>query len=107
MPDYDICPRKKEMNLNNQNTIGSKWDENSLLEKLLAKKKVERIRTQQIRKSCGIQQVNEWIERSRRKWDEHVTGMDVESLVKISRLNIPAGKSPGRPERLCSDLILG
>ena len=31
--------------------------------------------------------------------------MDVEKLVKISRDNIPAGKSPGRPKRRWSDLI--
>jgi hypothetical protein len=41
------------------------------------------------------------------EWDEHVTIMDAERLVKISRDNIPAGiKYPGRPKRRWSDLIL-
>ena len=40
------------------------------------------------------------------KWDGHVTRMDAERLVKISRDNIPAGRtSPGRPTRRWSDLI--
>ena len=45
--------------------------------------------------------------RRRREWNEHVTRMDAERLVKISRDNIPAGRSsPGRPKRRWSDLIL-
>jgi hypothetical protein len=43
----------------------------------------------------------------RREWDEHVTRMYTERLVKISRDNIPAGRrSPGRPKRRWSDLIV-
>ena len=33
--------------------------------------------------------------------------MDVEILVKISRNNVPAGRSPGRLKRRWSDLIPG
>jgi hypothetical protein len=37
-----------------------------------------------------------WAERTRREWDEYVTRMDAERLVKISRDNIPAERrSPG------------
>jgi hypothetical protein len=44
--------------------------------------------------------------RRRREWDEHVMRMDAERLVKISRDNIPAGRSsPVRPKRRWSDLI--
>ena len=60
--------------------------------------KIDRIRSQQIRQFCCIQSINEWVER-RREWGEHVTRMDAERLVKISRDNIPAG-------RRWSDLIL-
>ena len=39
-------------------------------------KKTGRIRSQQIRESCGIQPINEWLERRRRRrrreWDQHV-----------------------------------
>ena len=44
----------------------------------------------------------------RREWDEHVTRMDAERLVKISRDNISAGRRfPGCPKRRWSNLILG
>jgi hypothetical protein len=59
------------------------------LVKIVGKTKIDRIRSQQIRESCGIQPINEWME-SRREWDEHVTKMDAERLAKISRDNIPA-----------------
>ena len=39
------------------------------------------------------------MERRRREWDQHVTGMDAERLVKISWDNIPVGRSPGGPKR--------
>ena len=45
--------------------------------------------------------------KKRREWDEHVTRIDAERLIKISRDNIPAEKSPGRPRRRWSDLIHG
>ena len=37
--------------------------------------------------------------RKRTEWEEHIGKMDAERLVKISRDNIPAGRSPGRPKR--------
>ena len=33
---------------------------------------------------------NKWVERRIRKWDEHVTRIDAERLIKISRDNYPA-----------------
>ena len=59
----------------------------------MAKTKIDRIRSQQIRESCGIQPIDEWVER-RREWGEHVTRMDAEILVKIPRI------SDKRTERL-------
>ena len=54
---------------------------------------------QQMIESCGVQSINGWVERRKRKCDEHVTRMDAERLAKISRDYIPAGrKSPGRPK---------
>ena len=80
-------------------------NEMKVLRKIVGKTKIDRIRSQQIRESCGIQPINEWVER-RREWDQHVTRMDAERLFKISRDNVPAGRrSPGRPKRRWSDLI--
>ena len=49
--------------------------------------------------TCGFQPTDRWVERERREWDEDITRMDTETLVKISRDNKPArGRSPGRPK---------
>ena len=53
----------------------------------MAKQKYVEIRSQQIRMSCGIQPINEWVE-IKREWDENVTRMDGKKLVKISKENI-------------------
>jgi hypothetical protein len=59
-----------------------------VLRKIVGKTKIDTIRNQQIREFCGIQPINEWMER-RRDWDEYVTRM--ERLLKITRDNITAG----------------
>ena len=75
-------------------------NEMKLLRKIVDKTKKDRIGSQQIRESCGIPSINEWMERRRRrrKWDERVTRMNAERSVKISRDNKTAGiRSPGWP----------
>ena len=75
--------------------------------KIFGRTKIDRIRSQQIRESCGIELINEWVER-RREWDEYLTRMDAKRFVKTSRDNIPAGRrSPGRPKIRWSYLIPG
>ena len=44
------------------------------------KTKIDKI-SQQIRESCGIQPINQWVERRIIKWNEHVTRMYAERLV--------------------------
>ena len=79
----------------------------TILRKIVGKTKIDRIRSQQIRVSCGIQTINDWEERRKRKWDEDITRMDAERLVKIAKDNIPAGRRfPGCPKRRWSELIL-
>ena len=67
-------------------------NEMKVLRKIVGKTKIDRIKSQQIRESCGIQPINEWVEIIRTEWDEHVTRMDDERLVQISRDNISAGR---------------
>ena len=82
-------------------------NEMKVLKKKVGKTKIDRIRSQQIRESSGIQPINEQAERRRKEWDYHVTRMDAERLVTISRDNIPVGiRSPGRPKRRWSHLII-
>ena len=52
-------------------------NEMKVLRKIVGKTKIGRIRSQKIRESCGIQPINEWVER-KREWDQHVTRMDAE-----------------------------
>ena len=73
---------------------------------MIVLRKIDKIRRQQIRESCGVQTINEEVERRRKEWDEHITRMDAEILLKISRDNIPAGRrSLGRRKRRWSDVI--
>ena len=57
-PEYDICTGNKggtrEM---------LEANEMKLLRKIVGKTKINRIKSQQIRKSCGIHPINEWVER--------------------------------------------
>ena len=62
--------------------------------------KIDGISSQEIRESYSIQPINDWVERRRGEWDQHVTRMDAERLVKRSRDSIPVGiRCPGRPKR--------
>ena len=61
-----------------QTHVWSQWDENIKV----GKTKIDGIRSQQIRESCSIQPINEWVER-RRERDEHVTRKDAERLAKF------------------------
>ena len=81
-------------------------NEMKVLRKLVDKTKIDRIRCQQIREYCSIKPIHEWIER-RREWDQHVTRIYAERIVKISRDNIPVGRRfPGRPKRRWGDLMI-
>ena len=48
-------------------------NEMKVLRKIVGKTKIDGIRREEIRESCGIQPINEWVERKRRVWNEHVT----------------------------------
>ena len=48
-----------------------------VLRKIVDKTKIDRIRIR-IRESCGIQPINEWVERRRRQRNGHVTRIDAE-----------------------------
>ena len=78
-----------------------------VLRKIVDKTKIDRIKSQKIRISCGNEPINEWVERRRTEWDEHVRRMDAERVETISSGNITARRrSRGRPKRRWSDLIL-
>ena len=51
--------------------------EMKVIRKIVGKTKINRIRSQEIRESCGIEPINEWVERGRRRrrreWDGLIT----------------------------------
>ena len=53
--------------------------------KILRKTKIGKIRIRKITEPCVIQPISDWMEKRRTEWDEPVTRMDAEKLVKISR----------------------
>ena len=68
-----------------------------VLRKIVGKTKIDRITSQQIRDSYGIQSINEWVERIRRQWNEILTKMDAERLVKSQ--SVIDKRYPDRPKR--------
>ena len=75
-------------------------NEMKVIRKIVGKTKIDRIRSQKIRKSCSIKPMSEWMERRRMgEWDLLVTRMGAERLLKVSMDHIPVGRSPGRPKR--------
>ena len=74
-------------------------NEMEVLWKIVGKRKIDRIRSKQITESCGIQPIKEWVERIR-QWDEHLTRMVTERLVKITFRKMISGKSEKKMERL-------
>ena len=87
MPDYDIRTRNKGKNIKKTKQM-LEANEMKVLRKIVGKTKIDRIRSQQIRESCGIQPISEWVKIRIRNWDDYVTRLDVERLVKISRDNV-------------------
>ena len=62
----------------------------TVLRKLVGKTEIiDMIRSQTIKEPCVVQPVNERMERSKREWDERVTKMDTEGLVKIQGTMCP------------------
>ena len=65
-------------NIKNQTNVRN---EVKVLRKIVHKTKIDIIRSQQIRESCCVQHINEWVER-RREWDQHVTKLGAERIIK-------------------------
>ena len=73
-PDYNIFTRKKGRNIR-KNSQMLEANDVKILRKIVGKTKIDRIGSQQIRESCGIQPINELEERRRGELDKHVTRM--------------------------------
>ena len=77
-PDYDIGTRNKGRNIKTRHMLEA--NEMKVLRKIVGNRQNKKPTVQRILRYPPI---NEWVERRRREWGEHVTRMDAERLVKI------------------------
>lgn len=60
----------------------------------------DRIRNEDIRQQCEIQDIGRWVRQRRRFWNKHIKRMEDSRLVKAAKMNNPVGKrSQGRPPK--------
>ena len=57
-PGYDVCTRNNGRNIKTRQMLEA--NEMKAVRKTVGKTKIDRIRSQQIRESCGIQPIDEW-----------------------------------------------
>ena len=61
---------------------------------------LDKIRNEDLRATCGIQDIVSWVRVRRREWAAHVKRMDEDRLPKIVTRNRPDGRrSRGRPKK--------
>ena len=64
----------------------------------------DRIRNDNIRESCQITPITEWVASRRQEWNEHVSRMEDDRSVKQARDKIPRGtRTLGRPKKRWKD----
>ena len=60
----------------------------------------DKIRNNIIREECNIQAIGDWVIKRRQEWNNHISRMGEERMVKIARDALPKGRrSPGRPKK--------
>ena len=78
--------------------------EMKIARRIAGKTLMDRIRSDNIRQTCGIDKINDWILDRKKKWNEHIDRMTEERIVKITRDKLPAGhRSIGRPRKRWRD----
>jgi hypothetical protein len=71
-----------------------------VLRKIIGKTRRERISNENIRQTCNIQNNADWITRRRHEWNEHITRMNTQIIVRQARDNHPrTRRSFGRPKK--------
>ena len=54
--------------------------------------------SENIRQTCRIDKINDWVLERKKKWNEHIDRMTEKRIVKIARDKLPAGRrNTGRP----------
>lgn len=72
--------------------------------KIAGKTLLDRERSENIRQTCNIENINEWVLNRKMEWNEHINRMTNERVVKIARDKSPRGhRNQGRPRKRWSD----
>lgn len=76
------------------------------LRKIAGKTLMDRERSENIRSACNVDNINKWIHGRKQDWNDHISRMTDNRIVKIVRDKSPVGKrSVGRPrKRWCDSL---
>ena len=64
---------------------------------------MDRERCENIKQTCGIDKINDWVLEIKKKWNEHehIDRMTDERIVNITRNKLPTGRrSTGRPRKM-------
>jgi hypothetical protein len=76
------------------------------LRRITNKTKWDRMRNDRIIKSCEIQNIISWVQRRRTEWNEHISRMADNQIVKKVRDRIPEGKrNRGQPMKRWRDVL--
>jgi hypothetical protein len=76
------------------------------LRRITNKTKRDRMRNDRIRESCEIQNITSWVQRRITEWNEHISRMADDRLVKEVRDGIPEEKrNRGRPMKRWRDVL--
>jgi hypothetical protein len=78
--------------------------EMKFLRKIIGKTRRDRISNENIGQTCNIQNIADWITRRRYEWNEHITRMNPQRIVRQARDNHPrTRRSVGRPKKRWKD----
>lgn len=74
--------------------------EMKVLRNTLGKTRCNRLRNRNIRETCDVTDISQSVKKRKERWDEHITRMDHNTLVKAARDNFPrAERHVGRPRK--------
>jgi predicted GTPase len=82
----------------------TKVAEMKVLRNIIGRTRRDRISNEIIRQTCNIQNIADWITRRSHEWNEHITRMNLQRIVRQARDNHPrTRRSVGRPKKRWKD----
>ena len=81
--------------------------EMKVLRGIAGKTLLDRETSENIRRTCGIEEdINCWVLKRKKQWNEHISRMKEERIVRIARDKSPTGRrSIGRPRKRWCDNV--